>query len=405
MQVIEVNTPLLRKEFHEFTRRLYRNDRNWICPLDSVIEDIFDPTVNHRFENGKAIRWILKNDKNQTIGRIAAFIDYTRSSASRQPTGGLGFFEVIDSREAAFALFDTAKSWLSSLGMQAMDGPINFGENYDYWGLLVEGFTRQGFGMPYNKPYYRDFFEDYGFNNYFEQYTCHRNLRNQKDNPILFPERVMKVAEWLTKRPGYSFRSFDINNPEAQITDICTIYNETWTFLKNDFTPLEPAILFESFQKLKHFIDPDLICFAYYNDKPIGFFVLVPDFNQILRHFNGKIGVMGVLKVWYYKLTHEMTRIEAIVGGVHHSHHNKGVEAGIFYKLYEAFKRKPWFKELEIGWVGDYNPRMIATYESLEAVRVKTHVTYRYMINRNLRFVRFKDEIAVNQTIENDTSA
>ena len=38
-----------------------------------------------------------------------------------------------------------------------MDGPINFGENDNNWGLLVDGFMQQGFGMPYNKRYYRNF--------------------------------------------------------------------------------------------------------------------------------------------------------------------------------------------------------------------------------------------------------
>ena len=36
--------------------------------------------------------------------------------------------------------------------MEAMDGPVNFGENMINWGLLVKGFMPQGFGMPYNKP-------------------------------------------------------------------------------------------------------------------------------------------------------------------------------------------------------------------------------------------------------------
>jgi hypothetical protein len=85
--------------------------------------------------------------------------------------------------------------------------------------------------------------------------------------------------------------------------------------------------------------------------------------------------------------------MEGMAGGVLHAHQNKGVEAAIFFKLYEVFEKKPWFKELEVGWVGDYNPKMIATYEALGAVKTKTHVTYRYLINKDLKFVRYKDEI------------
>ncbi len=73
-------------------------------------------------------------------------------------------------------LFDSCRNWLSEKGMNAMDGPINFGENDNFWGLLVEGFTHPSFGMPYNKTYYEGFFRNYGFKEYFEQVTNHLNL-------------------------------------------------------------------------------------------------------------------------------------------------------------------------------------------------------------------------------------
>ena len=144
MKVVEVKTKHDKKEFIDFPKELYKGDPYWVCQLDSVIESVFDPAKNHTFIHGEAIRWILTDDDGNTIGRIAAFIDNVRSSANKQPTGGIGFFEVIEKREAAFTLFDTAREWLAARGMEAMDGPINFGENDNNWGLLVEGFIQQG---------------------------------------------------------------------------------------------------------------------------------------------------------------------------------------------------------------------------------------------------------------------
>jgi hypothetical protein len=400
VKIIEVLKGHDRKEFHNFPKRLYSDDPNWISPFDSVIEAIFDPSKNHSFEHGEAARWILIDENNKIIGRIAAFVDHVRSAANRQPTGGLGFFEVIEEKEAAFKLFDTAKEWLSLRGMEAMDGPINFGENDSFWGLLVDGFMPQSYGMPYNKKYYRDFFESYGFRNYFDQYSYHRTIRGTDNKIEYFPDRIMKVAEWLTKRPGYTFSHFEFRNSRKYMENICEIYNTTWIYLKDDFTPLVPSILDESLQKAKPVLDEELVWFAYYNNKPIGFFILLPDLNQILRHLNGKLQVPDMIKFVYYKLTHEMTRIRAIVGGVLRSHQNTGVEAAIFFKLYEVFKRKPWLKELELSWVGDYNPKMLATYEALGAKKAKTHITYRYLINDNLKFIRYKDEMTEKQEIK-----
>ena len=106
-----------------------------------------------------------------------------------------------------------------------------------------------------------------------------------------------------------------------------------------------------------------------------------------------------MIKFFYYKKTHEMIRLRGVVGGVIHSHQNSGIEAAIFYHLYQIFHKKPWVKELELSWVGDYNPRMIAIYEALGASKAKTHVTYRFMINDKLSFIRYKDEMAENQGI------
>jgi hypothetical protein len=393
MQIIEVIEVAHKKEFISFPKELYRNDSYWISPLDNEVEAVFDPLRNPTFGHGEAIRWILKDDNQKTIGRIAAFIDYYRSKANSQPTGGIGYFEVIDNKEAAFMMFDVAKDWLSSKCMEAMDGPINFGENDNNWGLLIEGFMPQGFGMPYNKKYYQAFFEEYGFNKYFEQYSYHRTVRGPDRKIVEFPARMMKIADWLSKRPGYSFRHFEFNNKKRYINDIVEIYNSTWSVFKEDFTPLNPIFLEETLKKTEAFIDEELIWFAYYYDQPIAFFILYPDLNQIIRHFNGKLHLWNKLRFIYYKATHEMTRMRAVAGGVHPSYQNSGIESAIFLQLYDVFKKKRWYKELELSWVGDFNPKMIAIYEALEASKVKTHVTYRYLINKRLPFRRYMEEI------------
>jgi GNAT superfamily N-acetyltransferase len=397
MKIVEVTTKQDKREFIDFPKELYKTDPFWVSPLDSGIESVFDPDKNLTYKHGEAIRWILKDDNSQTTGRIAAFIDRIRSSANRQPTGGIGFFEVIESKEAAFSLFNVAREWHISHGMAAMDGPINFGENDTNWGLLVDGFMQQAFGMPYHKRYYRSFFEEYGFRNYFEQYSYHREVRGLDKKIVQFPERFMKIAEWLSKRPGYSFHHFEFRNKGKYVKDITEIYNTTWSVFKEDFTPLDPAFLEESLEKARLIIDEKLIWFAYFNDKPIAFFVLFPDLNQILKHFNGKLHLFNLIRFFYYRATHEMTRMRAVVGGVHPTHQNSGVESAIFLHLYEVFKKKPWFRELELSWVGDFNPKMMAIYEALGAKKAKTHITYRFLINSKLTFVRYKDEMSDKQ--------
>jgi hypothetical protein len=136
------------------------------------------------------------------------------------------------------------------------------------------------------------------------------------------------------------------------------------------------------------------ILYAYFNEKPVGFFILLPDLNQIIKPFNGRLTFWNMIRFAWAKTTHKMTRMRALAGGVSPSHQNSGVESAIMFQLYNAVENKTWYKELELSWVGDFNPKMIAIYEAIGATKARTHITYRHMINDKLEFMRYKDEMA-----------
>ena len=174
MTIIEVQSRLQRKIFNRIPFDIYKNDSNWIPHLEKDIESIFSNKENKFFRHGEAVRWILKNENGQFIGRIAAFINKKKAFSEKQATGGVGFFECIDNQSAATLLFDTAKKWLEQREMKAMDGPINFGERDRFWGLLVEGFENPPvYANPYHPPYYQKLFENYGFKTYSTIHVLH----------------------------------------------------------------------------------------------------------------------------------------------------------------------------------------------------------------------------------------
>lgn len=308
MKIIPVNDTSTSKEFLDLPRRLYNNDPDWICPLDNDINDVFDPARNNFFSHGVCTRWILRDEKANTIGRIAAFINNHKAYSQPQPTGGVGFFECINQKEAAFLLFDTAKNWLKGNGMQAMDGPVNFGENDKYWGLLVEGFKPPSMGMNYNPPYYQELFEAYGFKKQYDQLT------NFLDLTVPFPDRFTKIADWVTKKPDYSFRHFNKKEFSKLAADFREVYNDAWSDF-DSFSPIEMETISETFRQMKPVMDEKIIWFAYHKDEPIGFVLCMPDVNQILKHLHGKMNWLGKLKFLWYKQTTTIDRIRIIIMG------------------------------------------------------------------------------------------
>ncbi|MBN2636725.1 MAG: GNAT family N-acetyltransferase [Prolixibacteraceae bacterium] len=382
MKIIEVTDKATKKLFHSVPHEIYKNDPNWACPLEIMVENIFNPNKNVSFKNGDAIRWVLTTDNGKPIGRIGAFYNTEKASIYEQPTGGCGFFECIDDQEAANLLFDAARYWLMSKGMEAMDGPINFGENYMNWGVLADGFIPQGFGMPYNPPYYVKLFENYGFQVYFEQYSYHLDITMPE-----LPDRFWKIAEWVSKKPQYSFRHFNWNESEKFIDDFAHVYDGAWSSHEN-YKPLDKDDLRDFLNDSKLLIEEDFIWFAYHNDEPIASYVMVPDLNQILQHLNGKTNLFSILKLLWLKKRKTMTRVRALIIGISAKHQKSGIESAIFYNLRPVMYRKPWFKELELSWAGDFNPKIVSLYESVGGKKMKTHYTMRYLFDRNKPFKR-----------------
>ena len=175
--LIEVTTRQHETDFLELPVRLYKGNPWWIRPLDNDIRNVFDPAKNPCFQNGECIRWILKDEAGQCVGRVAAFINRKTCHLDKYSVGQMGFFECIDDRQAAFCLFDKCREWLEGKGMEAMEGPVNFGERIEWWGLLVDGFDQSPvYAMPYTQPYYVSFFENYGFRDFFKQFTFRTRL-------------------------------------------------------------------------------------------------------------------------------------------------------------------------------------------------------------------------------------
>lgn len=378
MNIVPVKSNKDKRAFLDVVERIYAMDPHYIRPLDVQVEAVFDPASNDFFKHGRAKRFLLQDETGTTLGRVAAFINEKKAYGFAQPTGGMGFFECIDNRDAAFLLFDAAKEWLMGEGMEAMDGPINFGENDNFWGLLIEGFTSPAFGMQYNPPYYQGFFEDYGFHKYFEQVTNHLDLAKP------FPERFWTIASRVVSRPDYSFKHFTLKETEKYVADFVEVYNDAWQYHEN-FTPMDPDTLRKSLKEAAPFMDEEFIWYAYHKEEPIAFFVMFPDVNQIVRHFRGKMNFFNKLRFVYYKWRHEMTRARVVIMGVKPRYQRLGIESGIFYHLREVVARKPWYKELELSWVGDFNPKMRALHESMGADLGKRHITYRFIFDATKR--------------------
>jgi GNAT superfamily N-acetyltransferase len=382
--LIEVKTKKDIREFHDLPSGIYRGDSNWIKPLTKEIETVFNPSLNPQFRKGEAIRWILKDGSGKTVGRVAAF--YSRKIANKDQisVGGMGFFECINDSEAAAVLFNACRDWLEDNGMTAMEGPENFGERDRWWGLLVDGFLPPNFCMPYNPAYYRELFENYGFKNYFEQYTYHTPVTGRN-----LDEVIRTKAERIFANPDYTFRYMRSWEARDTARNFMIVYNKGWARFPGVKTISErhARLIMKSFRSIH---DEKLVWFGFYKNEPVCFFIMLPEVNQIIRHLNGKLNNIGRLKfLWYRYIRKEITRAFGMIFGIVPEHQRKGVEGALIISFARlALKSDFPYKDLEFNWIGDFNPSMMHLLDQIGARITKTHITYRYLFDRNAPFNR-----------------
>lgn len=380
-QIVEVTDAANEKAFFRLPYSLYRTDNNWIAPLTQDIQNVFSPDKNEYFAHGECIRWLLYRNE-ELVGRIAAFINRNTAFSETQPTGGCGFFECINDISAAHLLFNTAKQWLQQRGMEAMDGPINFGERNAWWGLLVEGFTPPVYQMNYHLPYYRQLFESYGFKDFFQQYSYSIDLSKPR------PERYQAIAKRLMNNSDYSFEHIQKSKLKKYARDFRTVFNKTWKFLPN-FKEMSEEQSQQLIQSFKPVLVDYLAWFGYYRQQPVALFFMLPELNGWFKQLNGNLNLWGKLKfLWLKTFDKNNRKLFGIIFGVVPEFQKKGLETAIVMAADEVVSPKKRWDEIELVWVGDFNTRMIRTCEILGGKLVKKHITYRKLFDESKPFNR-----------------
>ncbi|MDE3248018.1 MAG: hypothetical protein KGO82_05130 [Bacteroidota bacterium] len=373
MQVIQVSNPALARAFVEVNPALQKGNPDYIRPLDKDVHEVFDPKKNKAFRHGTCARWLLQNDTGEYTGRIAAFVNKKyKNKGDDYPIGGIGFFDCINDQAAASLLFDTARDWLKAQGMEAMDGPINFGERNNWWGLVTQGFQSPMYQMNYNPPYYQALFENYGFRNFFDQ-ICFGLDPKKKLSAKMYERHAMYAAD-----PGYKALHIKKNQLEKFARDFTTIYNKAWAG-HGGLKEMRYEQVLTMFRKMKLVMDEKIIWFAYYKDEPVCMFINLPDLNQLFKHLHGKFGLLQKLYFLWLKKTVKNTKFTGIVYGIVPEFQGKGVDAFMLVEAAKVIQPTTSYTEYEMQWIGEFNPKMINVASSLgETFRSRVLTTYRY---------------------------
>jgi hypothetical protein len=160
---------------------------------------------------------------------------------------------------------------------------LPLGSSVSAAGLLVDGWhSPPCFMMTYNRPYYEDLVEDYGFEKVEDLVAFYAPT----DIVDRLDPKLYKVIDIAKKKFNLKLRKLDKTRFDEEVHTFLDIYNKslpgTW-----GFNPLSGAELKHMAKGLKHLLVPELTCFAEVEGKVIGACVALLDYNDIIKEIDG----------------------------------------------------------------------------------------------------------------------
>jgi GNAT superfamily N-acetyltransferase len=338
------------EDFIRFPFRLYKGDPNWVPILLSERRKFLDPKHNPFFDHAEVALWLARRN-GKVVGTISSHIDHLHNQTHNEEIGMFGLFEMVNDYAVAEALLSTAKGWVRERGMTALRGPLSFSQNHEC-GLLVDGFDGPPMVMmTYNPRYYIDFYERFGLTKAMDLYAYIGDLAQFGADPSKLPVKVVRVSE---KGIGIITRSADMKDYEKEIERAEYVYNQAWE--KNwGFVPLTDAEIEKLAADLKQVLDPELAVVAEIDGEPVGVSVAVPNFNEVLKHLDGRLFPFGWIKaLWYAR---KITGARLMILGVVNEYRGRGIEALLLFEMLKAAVLNG-YQSIEMSWILENNEMM-----------------------------------------------
>jgi hypothetical protein len=358
------------REFRDVVNYIYRDDPNFVRPLDQELKDRLNPKKNPFFEHGEGV--ILTAHRNgKCVGRMTATIDREHLERYKDDTGFFGFFDSVDDEEVAKELFARAESWLRGKGMKKARGPLSLNINEET-GVLVDGFdTPPYIMMPHHQPYQAQLIEKCGYAKAKDFFAWSYVVGELN-------ARTKKGHEEIKKLPEITYRTVNLKNLDKDVELLVDIFNDAWSD-NWGFVPFTRNEVKKMAADFKLLIMPEITCIVSIDGEPAAVAVAIPNVNEMIRDTNGKLLPTGIFKLLYRLKVKGPRSARLILLGIRkkwrHVRKYAALSAFMYAEMNEGGKRLG-IKEGELGWTLEDNGAVNAGIKMMGGKAYKRYRVY-----------------------------
>jgi hypothetical protein len=349
--------------------RLYYGHPYYVPLLKAGQRKLLDRTRNPYFRHSDA-DFLIVEDGGEVLARICVMENKAYNQYQGQKACFVGYYDAVEDIEASRTLFRAVDEWARARSLDSLYGPKGMVGAFA-GGVLVKGYDlRAAIDVPYNYPYYDDYFQDSGYQPYRDTLSGH--IHRQAEGNI--PERVIKISERMAERSGFYARRFTSKTElRTIISDIGDLHRRAFREIPG-YYPISDAEFAWIAEDLIQIADPRLITLVMKADEIVGFVFAYPDISGGLQKAKGSLFPFG----WYHILRAYRTTDWVILNGVGilPEYQGRGANAVLYVELARTLTASQ-FWHADLVQVGTENTRSMNDQLTFGAEWVKTHRVYR----------------------------
>jgi hypothetical protein len=319
----------LREPFLALGEDLYRNDPSWIPPLRSELRYWLSPRFSFHAEPGNHHRCFLALAGDRPVARCLASVHHGLADRDGTRVGAIGFFEAEEDYAGAEAVLAAAVRWLrEEHGIRRVWGPLNFDIWHGYR-FMTRGFGKERFhGEPYNRAYYPELFERFGF------------ARRQRWNTFEIGTRGLdRLLERGGARTGallargYRFERFDLARFDAFLARLHDVLTRSFSSFLG-YTPIALPEFRRLLALARWAVHTESSTFVYDERGALaGFAGVFLDLAQAVRAMRGEVGLGAKLR--FLRHRRRAKRLLLHLGGItpDEAARHSGIVPGAFHQV------------------------------------------------------------------------
>lgn len=370
LEIRPVRSAAERRTFLTFPWKIYRKDPLWVPPLLPERRKTIDIQQGAFFQRGEAEFFIAWRG-NQPQGTLCAANDRLTNEQRGMNDCMIGFFECVEEIQVAHALFDRAALWAKEHHLKQLYGPFNL-DYEDSYGVLLEGRDRPPVMLcGHTPPYYRQFFESYGFQPARGANLAYAININQPSTEL---EKLSQLAIRARKGSKAVIRSARFDHWDEEIDAVLLLLNESLQHLP-DFIPWQRSALAATLEVFREIANPELILFAEVDGKVVGFLPGLPNVNAWLIHANGLRYPWDYVSLWLH--SHRRPDCLSIKSILVYPHYwGSSVVVLLLNEMFQRI-RQSGYQWVDLSLTSDDNPRTPQLAERFGGQLYKKYMVYR----------------------------